>query len=136
MGVYGANYGANYAVTSLEANEFQGEVKPRLNIATDENRSDSKIDSFTLEAQAHILNQLKVQDTSITINDDPILFSFVGMYASLKMKQFSTPIVRKRIDKVKKNIQDYVNAAYGKFTANGLRGKDTFGTTFSITGDY
>lgn len=136
MGIYGANYGANYEVVYTPESVLAGEIKPRLNISTDNSRSDVKISSFATESESHIINQIALHDSSITIFDDPILFSLGGIYAALRIKQFTTPIVIKRLLKVDKNIQDYINAKYGKYNANGLRGDDTFGVTSAITGDF
>jgi hypothetical protein len=113
------------------------ETKDYLNIARSNDDSDEKIQTARNAADNYTATQIRLHATIPLTDPDPELTSLASQLAASYFNQFQNPM-KKEVTEVtiivKKSVQDYVMATYGRKNPGGLSGAETFGVTGAITG--
>jgi hypothetical protein len=108
------------------------EMKRRINTTDSIVSSDEKCQDYMREADNHINVQIKLHAVTPIANPDPELVSLGSSLAAALYNYWQTPIKDRNLDAIKsfkKDIQDHVMTAYGKYNPNGLGGGTQFGKT-------
>jgi hypothetical protein len=109
------------------------ETKRRLNITDSIISTEEKINDYMREADNYVNTQISVHvPTAPVTNVDAELVSLSSSLAAALFNYWQTPMKDRNLSAItswKNAIQDHLKAAYGRYSASGLGGKDLFGTT-------
>ncbi len=112
------------------------ETKDYLNIARSNDDSDEKITTARNAADNYTATQIRLNADIPLTSPDPELTSLASQLAASYFNQFQNPMKQEVVQVtiiVKKSVQDYIMATYGRKNASGLSGAETFGVTAANT---
>ncbi len=107
-------------------------VKRRLNIEDSETQAEEKIQTFMLEADNYVNNQIGLHALTPIADPDDELTSLASGLSGALFNYWQTPgkdELARPIKEFKQYIQDHIMVNYGRKNPNFLAGGDQFGTT-------
>jgi len=110
-------------------------VKERLNIDSGITAVDTALDSYIAEADGYINTQLELHATVPVASPDDELIGLANALAA-GLYRYNTEIAHsyKSIENIRKDIQYYIQANYGKKNASGLTDENSFLSSTATTG--